>query len=67
MHTISTNHPDILHFNDNRNYSPKVRKIQRRETELNIAWPMVNSLNITQKMARNICLIIYPKHQTKSE
>ena len=51
MHTISTNHPDILHFNDNRNYSPEVRKIQRRETELDITWPKVNSFDITQKMA----------------
>ena len=67
MHTISTNHPDSLHFNDNRNYSPEVRKIQRRETELNITLSKVNSFDITQKVAWNICLIIYPKHQTKSE
>ena len=32
MHAVSTNQiADILHFNDNRNYSHEVINIQRRE------------------------------------
>ena len=47
-----------------KNYSLEVRNIQRRETELNVTLPRVNNFDINQKMAQNICFIIYPKHQT---
>ena len=42
-----------------RNYSPEVRNIRRREVEFNITLPKVNNFNIKQKMACNICFIIY--------
>ena len=50
-----------------RNYLPEVSYIQRHEAELNITLQRVNKFNIKQKMARNICLIIYHQHQTKSK
>ena len=53
-------------FFNNRNYSPEVTNIQRREEELNITVLRVNNFGIKQKMAWNIYFIIYPKHQTKS-
>ena len=49
-----------------RNYLPKVIDIERREEELNIILPRVNSFDIKQKKARNICFIIRPQHQTRS-
>ena len=49
-----------------RNYLPKVINIERREEELNIILPRVNSFDIKQKKARNICFIICPQHQTRS-
>ena len=45
---------------NNRNYSPEVRNIQRREEELNITLLRVNNFGIKQKMAWNIYFIIYP-------
>ena len=42
-----------------RNYSPEVINIQRREAELNIILPRVNSFNIKQKKAWNICFNIW--------
>ena len=45
-----------------RNYSPEISNIQRRDTELNIVLSRVNK----QKLAWNICFIIYPQHQIKS-
>ena len=50
-----------------RNYSPEVGNIQRRKEDLNITLPRLNNFNIKQKMARNVCFIIYPQHQTKSK
>ena len=32
-----------------------------------ITLPRVNNFDIKQKMTWNVCFIIYPKHQTKSE
>ena len=50
MHAVSTNQiADILHFNDNRNYSPKVINIQRREAELYIILPTVSNFDIRRK------------------
>ena len=42
-----------------RNYSPKVSNIQRQ------FLPNVNNFDIKQKLAWNICFIIYPQHQIK--
>ena len=50
-----------------KNYSPEVRNIPRREAKLNITLLKVNNSNIKQKIAWNICFIIYPKHQTIGE
>ena len=33
---------------------------------MNIILPSVNNFNIKQKLAWNICFIIYPQHQAKS-
>ena len=41
-----------------RNYSPEVINIQRREAELNIILPRVNSFNIKQKR-HGIFVLIY--------
>ena len=49
-----------------RNYSPKVIKIQRRQTELNVILLRVNNFDIKQKKAWNICFIICHQHQTRS-
>ena len=48
-----------------RNYSLESSNIQRREAEWNIILPKVNNFNIKQKLAWNICFIIYPQHETK--
>ena len=46
------------------NYLTKVSNIQWREVELNIILTRVNKFDITPKIARNICFVIYT-HSTK--
>ena len=67
MKNLTNNKQLFLAFLFNiRNYSPEVSNIQRHEAELNIILPKVKNFNIKQKLAWNICFIIYPQHQTKS-
>ena len=49
-----------------RNYSLKVINIQWCGAELNIILPRVNSFDIKQKKAWNICFILCHQHQTRS-
>ena len=65
---ISFNNKQNFHvflFNS-RNSSPEVRNIQPREVELNMILKSVNNFDIEQKMAWNICLILYLKHKTNN-
>ena len=56
----------MLFFFNIRNYSHEVINIQRFEVELIIILPRMNSFNIKQKRAWNICFIKYHQHQTRS-
>ena len=49
-----------------RNYSPELRNIQRRKSELNVILPRVNS-SILTKDGMVYLFFTYTKHQTKSE
>ena len=49
-----------------RNCSPEVINMQRREAELNIILPRLDNFDIKQKLAWNICFVIYRQHQSKS-
>ena len=50
-----------------RNYPAEVSDNQWGKMDLNIILSRVNNFDIKQKMAWNVCLTIYPQHQTKSK
>ena len=43
-----------------RSYSPEVGNFQRRKTKLNMIAPNMNNVDVKQRTAWNIFLLIYP-------